>query len=286
VSQQTYPVACACGKVHQCPAGYAGSKFACPCGKVVVVPGLAELRQLALQQGVPAEHELELRIRNQSLPVETECVLCVTPTKTAVMIGIICIPLPMRPTPGWWKWVLVALWLMLFVAYQATFLLLIVLVTFVSVPIFLWRRSHQKPMLGKWFTVPVRVCTECVPRLDTRGGLSEAVNATRLYRRLLEGYPEAQLLRPGWVIGTRLITPQSRQWERGQASGWAVVLSSVAVFASLKFGVEPWLAQTPIGGWNVGTLIIAGAVSLLAGLGVGRAVGGLHRHFRPDPFLE
>ncbi len=48
MSQQTYPVACACGKVHQVPAGYAGTQMQCPCGVVIAVPSLSELRRAGM----------------------------------------------------------------------------------------------------------------------------------------------------------------------------------------------------------------------------------------------
>jgi hypothetical protein len=284
MSQQTYPVACECGKVHQCPTGYAGSKFACHCGKPVEVPGLSDLRRMALEQGVPAEHEVELRIREESLPIETECVLCGEVTPAAVMTGLICSPIKPTPTHHWWLWFCLTTCAFLLIAYPGFFVILLAVYLFVVIPVFLWwriKRPPQKP--GKWFTVPVRVCDECAPRMDDPAGASEAVNATPLYRRLLEGYPDAVISRPGWILDSRLVTQESRERQRGLVRGVAFAVSAVATFFPLKYALDAWASTFPYGlglAWHMGLFLIA-AVSLLCGYGAARATAGVHRHFFP-----
>ena len=44
MSQQTYPVACECGKEHAVTAGQAGSSLGCGCGRTVAVPAYSVLR--------------------------------------------------------------------------------------------------------------------------------------------------------------------------------------------------------------------------------------------------
>ncbi len=69
MSQQTYPVICDCGKVHEVTGGQAGSSFPCGCGKTVEVPTLGTLKRSVGQSAVSADWEIEHRLAEKSLSV-------------------------------------------------------------------------------------------------------------------------------------------------------------------------------------------------------------------------
>ncbi len=286
MSQQTYPVACACGKVHWTPAGYAGSKFACHCGKAVEVPTLSELRKsvcrtpsgtrdTAVSHTFDAELDIGSRLRRGTLPVESACVMCQEPTTNAVPVSVVC-ERQRESAIGW-------LWFVLLCPPLMPIGLIILVV-----------RSHQGTGRDVAFHLPVRVCEECQSAVFTEDGANEALRATPLYARLMQQYPETVVTSAGTTQSPPAPGAMYRQQERrliarsvgavagvftffgAWTAGWAAV--ELALTPAQNAGWEGWI--------RCGVFVIAAAVGVLAGVGLARITAGVHRHFWPDPAAE
>lgn len=181
MSQQTYPVECECGKVHRCPAGYAGSRFACPCGKTVEVPVLSRLRAAKGQAALSPELEIQTLNTQNALPVERDCCLCGCDTTDTLMLLAIC-ETPEAPSMagrvaksgclfpflGLWGWIALAIAL---------------------------RDTSNAGPIGRRVEVrfPLRMCQSCAAEVSSWDVIREAMKRTPVYRRLLRKYPECQL---------------------------------------------------------------------------------------------
>jgi hypothetical protein len=182
VSQQTYPVACECSTEHRVTAGQAGSSFDCGCGRKVEVPTLGALKRSVGQSAVSADLEIEHRLKDGSLPVETECVICDTKTDETVVVGVVCEQSEVQTSGGikWWYWVFFPLGIWFY------FLLVVAQLT---------GRERQ---VGREvaFRLPVRVCGGCGPQVRTGGGALNALRRSPLYARLLAKYPHGAITPP------------------------------------------------------------------------------------------
>lgn len=180
MSQQTYPVVCACGLTHQVTGGQAGSSIACGCGRNVEVPTLGTLKRSVGLSAVSADWEIERRLKEGSLPLEDACVLCGAETRDTLRVGVQCERSEVKSDFKWWYWVFLPLG-----------------------PIFRWvlryaRRTDRRRRLGRdvAFRLPVRVCEECEPRVQTVEGARAAMMKSELYARLLAKYPHASITPP------------------------------------------------------------------------------------------
>lgn len=175
MEQQTYPVACECGKVQDVTGGKAGSSFACPCGKLVEVPTLGTLKRSVGLSAVSADLEIRHRLAERSLPIESDCVLCKLRTDDTLRVTVVCEQSEEKSSFKWWYWV--------FFPIGFWFLLLLVFAYFT-------RRDER---LGRdvSFTLPTRVCHRCAPQVRTAVDAADVLRQTVLYARLLDKYPHA-----------------------------------------------------------------------------------------------
>lgn len=179
MSQQTYPVACECGKEHQVTGGQAGSSFPCGCGKVVEVPTLGALKRSVGQSAVSAELEIEHRLADGSLPEERNCVLCGARTPDTLMVSVECERSEVKSNFKWWYWLLFP------------FLLFKLIVIFAYAT-----RRVERHGRDVSFRLPVRVCKPCQPQMRTAADARDALFQSELYARLLAKYPHAVVSPP------------------------------------------------------------------------------------------
>jgi hypothetical protein len=182
MTQQTYPVACECGVVHQCPAGYAGSRFACKCGKRVEVPVLSELRAGAGQAVLSPDAEIPALMAAKALPEEEDCCLCGCRTPDTLMLLATC-EMPeapsavgqiaksgclLAPVLGFWGILIAAVRLQQISKAEAT------------------GRQVQ-------LRFPLRMCQACAAEVSSWDVVRRAMRRTPVYARLLDKYPECAL---------------------------------------------------------------------------------------------
>ncbi|MFY7951642.1 MAG: hypothetical protein ACOVT5_03960 [Armatimonadaceae bacterium] len=176
MSQQTYPVVCACGKVHQCPAGYAGSRFRCHCGQAVEVPSLSQLKAARGETVLSPELEISTLLSVNGLPLEPDCALCGCRTQDSLMVQVIC------ESPN----------------QQESFSPDISLISLFLSPItgiVVLPGADQSSGGGETVQVqlPIRMCQSCASDVESWDEIREAMRRTPVYRRLLRKYPESRL---------------------------------------------------------------------------------------------
>ncbi len=180
MSQQTYPVRCECGKEHQVTGGQAGSGFECACGRRVDVPTLGVLKRSVGQSAVSADLEIEHRLKEGSLPVECDCVLCGATTGDTLSVRVECERAEAKSEFKWWYW--------LFLPLGMWFLL----------TLFIAQVTRRDDRHGRdvHFRLPVRVCRGCRPRVRTAEEARATLGRSELYARLLAKYPHAGVTLP------------------------------------------------------------------------------------------
>lgn len=274
MEQQTYPVKCECGVVHQCPAGYAGTRFACKCGKVVEVPVLSALRTTVIEGQTTPEAEVEARSRLGQLPLEQECVICARPTAEQVTVVVECkrhkermtfserLVLRMFTIFGWFGllfWVVARKWL---------------------------KRDVMREYIA--YELPVRACEVCGSTLTSSVPATEAVKLTPLYARLLASHPNAFVIASSALPGRRFPNPYRNRRRRRWLMAWSGIASCFAFFASTMWigrdYLWPMVDLGPKTGPPVITafVVVALAGAVLTGWGVCRLVGHFHRVYFPD----
>lgn len=176
--QQTYPVACECGKEQAVTGGQAGSSLPCACGRTMEVPSLGALKRSVGQASISADLEIKHRLAEGSLPLEDDCVLCGAATRNVVMTRVVCEQAEKRDRIPWWYWLLIPIGL------------------WVAVLVLVAYARGESRTLGRdvTFRLPVRVCDECDPGVWTLDAAREALLRSPLYARLLGKYPHAQVL--------------------------------------------------------------------------------------------
>lgn len=180
MSQQTYPVTCECGTVHDVTGGQAGSAFPCGCGKTVEVPTLGALKRSVGESAVSADLEIEYRLAEKSLPVEDECVLCDLPTADTLPVSVVCERSEVKSDVKWWYWVFLPLGVWFVIGMLVA------------------KLNDRKRQLGRdvSFRLPVRVCEDCRPKVRTVADARDALRRSPLYARLLAKYPHAAITPP------------------------------------------------------------------------------------------
>lgn len=289
MSQQTYPVACACGTVHQCPAGYAGSRFMCSCGKVVEVPMLSALRTQVPQEKVtPASGSpwreansvaaIHALARAAQLPVECECVRCGRPTSEVVTLLVECEKPEARAA------VSIVVTIVLFVLFRGIGLVLSHLLA---------SRMGGTQMVGDYiaFDLPVRVCGECKEQLADPDQARQALLATPLYARLLSQYPNTVIVESSLAPGQRMPNPHRRRKNRRLCMWLVGAWAGIAFFLTLLIiTAEQLSAHGASGGeaqshrrWILAAVAVAGiGGGVLTGWGMAKIAGSIYRHFYPD----
>jgi hypothetical protein len=179
-----YRIPCACGESVTVAEAAAGSTIPCGCGRVVVVPSLRELRR---QAGVPdsappPELAVETLLAAGKLPEETHCILCGTATDGIVYGKAECERarvLDERP-PVWARILAFVLfgWLGLLATTAGA------------------RREGREWGKDRIYNLPLRVCDRCRPELTSPEAIKRAMGHVRLYRRLLEKYPDTRVSMP------------------------------------------------------------------------------------------
>lgn len=182
MSQRTYPVECECGIVHRCPAGYAGSQFACKCGKTVEVPLLSQLRAAAGQAVLSPEVEIQTLMTQKALPVEHDCCLCGCETTETLMLMATC-EMPEPPSAA-------RQMARSGCALAPWFGFLGMVVALVKL-----QQEYKSDPTGQEVRVrfPLRMCATCASDVSSWDVIREAMKRTPVYRRLLRKYPVCQL---------------------------------------------------------------------------------------------
>jgi hypothetical protein len=165
-----YPVVCECGRKQWVPAGAAGRRLPCPCGREVAVPALHILRRDAGEMAVSPELMIEALLRENGLPEGPDCVVCSAATDEVRYVWADC-EKPTIKKPGW-----TINPLMLLFGWWVFY------------------RSGETRVLGRDITyrLPLRVCRVCADGL--RGsGVKDILCRVPLYERLLQKYPKAKL---------------------------------------------------------------------------------------------
>jgi hypothetical protein len=181
-----YRIPCACGESVTVAEAAAGSTIPCGCGRVVVVPSLRELRR---QAGVPStapppEMVVETLLAAGRLPEETHCILCGTAADGIVFCKAECERAKIVDgRPSFWQWLL------------SGYLLGLFAVLFLQLA---RQEKGQEKEVGKdrIYTLPLRICDRCRPELTSPEAIKRAMSQVRLYRRLLEKYPDTRVSMP------------------------------------------------------------------------------------------
>lgn len=178
-----YLMDCPCGESVTVSESAAGSTVACPCGRTLAVPSLRELRSRAgLPDALPPpEMAVEALLLAGKLPEEDRCVLCGAATEQSVCCAVECerarvdsgAPSAVTRLVGF----LTFGWLGLLVAEAA-------------------RTEPRESGKDRIYRLPLRVCDACRPRLTGAAEARAALRRVRLYRRLLDKYPEAVVAPP------------------------------------------------------------------------------------------
>lgn len=183
MSQQTYPVKCGCGKVHQCPAGYAGTRFACPCGKAVEVPVLSKLRAAAGEAVLSPDVEIPTLMAARALPLEDDCALCGCATTETLMLLATCERPSIKAKPVFWVG-------MFFLLFAPIGILLRLILTVAGL-----RNAASEEPTGRdvQLRFPLRMCQSCASEVSSWDVIRDAMRRTPVYARLLDKYPACQL---------------------------------------------------------------------------------------------
>lgn len=178
MTQKTCPVPCGCGVVHPVASSAAGMRLSCSCGATVEVPSLVRLKASVGESAVSPDFEIEQRLRDGSLPVESCCVVCEESTENTRLVAVECErqetieknPLPMSIL----LWLLFGWWSFLFRPL---------------IP------GSETKSIGRdvRYRLPVRICCDCEQELETADGRRAVVRETALYARLLRKYPNARM---------------------------------------------------------------------------------------------
>ncbi len=176
MSQQTYPVACECGKVHHCPSGYAGSRFRCHCGKAVEVPSLSQLKVASGEAVLSPEVEISALMSVNGLPLEPDCALCGCRTQDSLLLLATCEMPVQQDSIG--------------PAISMISLILAPVTGVVLLP-----GADQSAGGGNLIQVhlPLRMCQPCASDVESWDVIRQAMKRTPVYHRLLRKYPECRL---------------------------------------------------------------------------------------------
>jgi hypothetical protein len=175
-----YELTCECGNKIRVRETAAGAREECVCGRTIVVPSLHELRRRAGfdEPKLSPEKTVETLLLAGKLPQEDHCVLCSCATDDFILCTTECERAYVQSgRPPWWVYLL---------GYMTFGLIGTVLVHSTKTSAQEWGRDRV-------FTLPLRVCAGCQPRLTEHESLRAALWRVPVYRRLLEKYPQARI---------------------------------------------------------------------------------------------
>ena len=178
----TYPLKCECGKTHRVDGTLAGSKLACACGREIQIPSLSRLKSSVGEAALSAEVRIEQMIQLGILPEEKRCLICGLYTEDVQHVWAVCERLEVKEPVG------KSLWL------QALLIILFGLFFYVFILLLLFRREDES-VHGRdvRLRLPLRVCRECAPDLESLETLREVIFKVPHYEELLDKYPHAEL---------------------------------------------------------------------------------------------
>jgi hypothetical protein len=274
MSQQTYPVACACGVVHRVAAEDAGSKLFCSCTKLVEVPPFRVLRTLSVDEwGSP---EVELDARRGQLPEEPSCAFCRSQTAEVCRVRLCVekpdvvgavIPALLGVLPGLLPFNTVGR-----------------IVGGAMADAYADQDPQQRDYVA--YELPVRVCGGCAVRMAEKRDAAAALRRTPLYVRMMRKYNLGVLFLPSGERVRSTLPPslgrirRARRvavaWTVGLALTFGVMVAGSAIINAMP-GVKNMGQQPPT--WASSGVLIA---SLALGIGAGLLVGRWHRARWPE----
>jgi hypothetical protein len=176
-----FRIPCSCGQFVTVTEGAADGTAHCPCGRVLSVPSLKELR---LQAGLPPynispEKMIEHLLLARELPGSRNCARCGVPTENLVQVTTECERTWKRRTGGF-------SWLPLIFS--------ILLLPFRD---WLWgsveEEDEEECGQDKIYVLPLPVCRLCAPNVRGTTVLKECMKTIPVYDQLLEKFPEAKV---------------------------------------------------------------------------------------------
>jgi hypothetical protein len=181
----SYSVACSCGQRLAVTQNEAGTQKPCACGREVAVPSLRELRQRA---GEPVTRTPELVIQSMlragTLPDTSDCGLCASPTRDAILVLADCERRePRGSRSGAWF----------------TTLLSFSLFGVIAGWVVSRTAEDDVRVVGEnvILKLPLRVCRFCQESIRANN-LPTAMRRSQVYAQLLDKYPNARLsVEPG-----------------------------------------------------------------------------------------
>lgn len=174
-----YHISCPCGRAVTINEAAAGTHVWCECGQKVVIPSMRELRRLAgIESEAAPEMVVEAMLLADKLPQEDLCVLCGEVTDGIAYFRTECelAYVSDNRTPTW------ARVLALFTFSWVGFLIAS-------------SRGGEEREYGKdrIYTLPLRVCPACRPKLADPNEARAALRRVPLYDRLLQRFPQARV---------------------------------------------------------------------------------------------
>jgi hypothetical protein len=175
-----YQLPCTCGEYLTVTEGSAGAQVKCVCGRIMTVPSLGGLRELA---GEPAhqpapEIVVEQMLLAGALPPNRNCVHCGLATANVVNIQVECERVWVHKSGGYGA---------------AAFFALFISWWFAGIALLFRDKEVHEFGRDKIYALPLPVCPECRPMLN--GGKAAKASLARVpeYRLLLEKFPEAKI---------------------------------------------------------------------------------------------
>ncbi|MBY0456853.1 MAG: hypothetical protein K2V38_05915 [Gemmataceae bacterium] len=188
----TYEARCACGKVIEVSAADAGASVSCPCGKMVDVPPLHQLRAVAGEDVLSPAVRVQTLLLQKRLPGTRECAVCFRETDELVRVDVVCERArPTAPPQESQADRVGSGCLFLFAFFGGSFPGVLAANRLMSEP-----NERADPNQGGQdvaFILPLPVCEVCRPQVEDQRALPQAVGTIPEYAALLEQYPRAKL---------------------------------------------------------------------------------------------
>jgi hypothetical protein len=171
-----FNVACSCGQILTVNEAAAEGTRNCPCGRMVAIPSLREMR---LKAGLPAfnispEIMIEHLLLDGQLPGTKTCVVCGKETDHLIQILIECERRWTKTSSGF--------------SWGTLFLSML----FLPVLLFRWRAIEgQSYGRDKVYSLPLAACSECKSAIRNRKAILQALDKIPEYSRLIEKFPDA-----------------------------------------------------------------------------------------------
>jgi hypothetical protein len=182
-----YAVACRCGNRIEVRAAQAGSQVQCPCGQIVAVPALSQLRYVAGQPRyeIHIVDKVRQMVSDGRLPIAQSCIECGRSTQSISTFIVEC-QRPWTRGNSYWKTIVLTLTATLLAPFWMA------LAIFQEV-----RDADRNPeIIGTELIVqaPIRLCSECSSKLGSRQReLQRLLRKEPAYDELLQEYPTSRI---------------------------------------------------------------------------------------------